>query len=88
MVCKLWNHQKNQNKEFKKPWVVGLYTNLISVLNNRLEEFERLNALSKKVYIPPEKSMTRVSFHRLAAKSEHPKIKVKGPLCQTRWEEW
>nr|XP_017509152.2 cilia- and flagella-associated protein 221 isoform X2 [Manis javanica] len=41
----------------------------------KLEEFERLNALSKKVYIPPEKSMTRVSFHRLAAKSEHPKIK-------------
>ncbi|XP_036742545.2 cilia- and flagella-associated protein 221 isoform X2 [Manis pentadactyla] len=41
----------------------------------KLEEFERLNALSKKVYIPPEKAMTHVSFHRLPAKSEPPKIK-------------
>ncbi|KAK2502843.1 hypothetical protein MC885_003072, partial [Smutsia gigantea] len=41
----------------------------------KLEEFERLNALSKKVYVPPEKAMTCVSFHRLTAKSQPPKIK-------------
>ncbi|XP_066202763.1 cilia- and flagella-associated protein 221 isoform X1 [Saccopteryx leptura] len=41
----------------------------------KLEEFERLNTLSKKVEIPPEKSMTRIKFHQLPAKLTPPKIK-------------
>ncbi|XP_016065296.1 PREDICTED: cilia- and flagella-associated protein 221 [Miniopterus natalensis] len=41
----------------------------------RLEEFERLNILSKKVDIPAEKSMTQINFHRLPAKLKPPKIK-------------
>ncbi|XP_054430915.1 cilia- and flagella-associated protein 221 [Pteronotus mesoamericanus] len=41
----------------------------------KLEEFERLNILSKKEEIPPEKSMTEINFHRLPAKSKPLKIK-------------
>nr|KAF6449828.1 cilia and flagella associated protein 221 [Molossus molossus] len=41
----------------------------------QLDEFERLNALCNKVDVPPEKSMTRVNFHRLPAKLKPPKIK-------------
>lgn len=45
-----------------EPCVVALNTNLISVFNSRLEEFKRVNTLSKKVVVPPEKAMTRVPF--------------------------
>ncbi|XP_023618285.1 cilia- and flagella-associated protein 221 [Myotis lucifugus] len=41
----------------------------------KLEEFERLNILSKKVDIPAEKSMTGINFHRLPAKLKPPKVK-------------
>ncbi|XP_070363608.1 cilia- and flagella-associated protein 221 isoform X2 [Equus asinus] len=41
----------------------------------KLEEFERLNALSKKVDIPPEKAMTRINFHRRPAQTKPPKLK-------------
>ncbi|XP_011364391.1 cilia- and flagella-associated protein 221 isoform X2 [Pteropus medius] len=41
----------------------------------KLEEFERLNTLSKKVDVPPEKTMTQISFHRPPAKAKPPKIK-------------
>ncbi|XP_026911777.2 cilia- and flagella-associated protein 221 isoform X4 [Acinonyx jubatus] len=40
-----------------------------------LEEFERLNALSKRVDVPPEKAMTHINFHRLPPKIKPPKIK-------------
>ncbi|XP_006902566.1 PREDICTED: primary ciliary dyskinesia protein 1-like [Elephantulus edwardii] len=40
-----------------------------------LEEFERLNNLSKKVNIPPEKTMARVNFHSLPAKAKPQKMK-------------
>uniref|UniRef100_A0A9L0JMT2 Cilia and flagella associated protein 221 n=1 Tax=Equus asinus TaxID=9793 RepID=A0A9L0JMT2_EQUAS len=47
----------------------------------KLEEFKKLNALSKKVDIPPEKAMTRINFHRppRPARTKPPKLKV-------RWE--
>ncbi|XP_004389740.1 cilia- and flagella-associated protein 221 [Trichechus manatus latirostris] len=41
----------------------------------KLEEFERLTALSKKVNVPPEKTMTRIYFHRPPAKAKPQKIK-------------
>ncbi|XP_008562833.1 PREDICTED: primary ciliary dyskinesia protein 1-like [Galeopterus variegatus] len=41
----------------------------------QLEEFERLNNLSKKVHVPPEKAMTHINFHRLPAKTMPQKIK-------------
>ncbi|XP_007935978.1 cilia- and flagella-associated protein 221 [Orycteropus afer afer] len=41
----------------------------------KLEEFERLNTLSKKVNVPPEKTMTYTHFHRLPAKAKPQKIK-------------
>ncbi|KAB1278624.1 Cilia- and flagella-associated protein 221 [Camelus dromedarius] len=41
----------------------------------KLEEFERLNTLPKKVVVPPEKAMTRVHFHRSPAKIKPPKVK-------------
>ncbi|XP_044792353.1 cilia- and flagella-associated protein 221 isoform X2 [Bubalus bubalis] len=41
----------------------------------KLEEFERVNTLSKKVVVPPEKAMTRVPFPQLPAKAKLPKIK-------------
>ncbi|XP_057602129.1 cilia- and flagella-associated protein 221 [Hippopotamus amphibius kiboko] len=41
----------------------------------KLEEFERVNTLSMKVVVPPEKSMTHVHFHQLPAKPKPPKIK-------------
>ncbi|XP_032494528.1 cilia- and flagella-associated protein 221 [Phocoena sinus] len=41
----------------------------------KLEEFERLNTLSRKVVVPPEKARTHVHFHRLPAKAKPPKIK-------------
>nr|XP_023478528.1 cilia- and flagella-associated protein 221 isoform X5 [Equus caballus] len=41
----------------------------------KLEEFKRLNALSKKVDIPPEKAMTRINFHRRPARTKPPKHK-------------
>ncbi|XP_028003906.2 cilia- and flagella-associated protein 221 isoform X2 [Eptesicus fuscus] len=41
----------------------------------KLEEFERLNSLSKKVDVPAEKSMTQINFHRLPAKLKPPKVK-------------
>lgn len=63
-----------------EPCVVALNTNLISVFNSRLEEFERVNTLSKKVVVPPEKAMTRVPFPQLPAKAKPPKIKVKWAL--------
>ncbi|XP_064238907.1 cilia- and flagella-associated protein 221 isoform X2 [Aotus nancymaae] len=40
-----------------------------------LEEFERLNTLSKKVNIPPEKAMTHVYFHRPPVKPKLQKVK-------------
>ncbi|XP_053765648.1 cilia- and flagella-associated protein 221 isoform X5 [Panthera pardus] len=40
-----------------------------------LEEFERLNAPSKRVDVPPEKAMTHINFHRLPPKIKPPKIK-------------
>ncbi|XP_006169630.1 cilia- and flagella-associated protein 221 isoform X2 [Tupaia chinensis] len=40
-----------------------------------LKEFERLNNLSKKINVPPEKTMTHINFHRLPAKTKPPKIK-------------
>ncbi|XP_061038945.1 cilia- and flagella-associated protein 221 isoform X6 [Eubalaena glacialis] len=40
-----------------------------------LEEFERLNTLSRKVVVPPEKARTHVYFHRLPAKAKPPKMK-------------
>ncbi|XP_012500113.1 PREDICTED: cilia- and flagella-associated protein 221 [Propithecus coquereli] len=40
-----------------------------------LEEFERLNTLSKKVNVPPEKAVTRVNFHRPPAKAKPQKNK-------------
>ncbi|XP_069433910.1 cilia- and flagella-associated protein 221 isoform X1 [Ovis canadensis] len=41
----------------------------------KLEEFKRVNTLSKKVVVPPEKAMTRVPFPQLPAKAKPPKIK-------------
>ncbi|XP_014637956.1 PREDICTED: cilia- and flagella-associated protein 221 [Ceratotherium simum simum] len=41
----------------------------------KLEEFERLNTLSKKVDVPPEKAMTCINFQRLPAKTKPPKPK-------------
>ncbi|XP_019484796.1 PREDICTED: cilia- and flagella-associated protein 221 [Hipposideros armiger] len=41
----------------------------------KLEEFRRLNTLSKKVDIPSEKAMTRINFHQPHAKSKPAKIK-------------
>ncbi|KAM9249177.1 cilia- and flagella-associated protein 221 [Dugong dugon] len=41
----------------------------------KLEEFERLTTLSKKVNVPPEKTMTRIYFHRPPAKAKPQKIK-------------
>ncbi|XP_036176307.1 cilia- and flagella-associated protein 221 [Myotis myotis] len=41
----------------------------------KLEEFERLNILSKKVDIPAEKTMTQINFHPLPAKLKPPKVK-------------
>ncbi|ELK25709.1 Primary ciliary dyskinesia protein 1 [Myotis davidii] len=41
----------------------------------KLEEFERLNILSKKVEVPAEKTMTQINFHRLPAKLKPPKVK-------------
>ncbi|XP_037704524.1 cilia- and flagella-associated protein 221-like isoform X3 [Choloepus didactylus] len=40
-----------------------------------LEEFERLNTLSKKANVPSEKTMTRIHFHRLPAKQKPQKSK-------------
>ncbi|XP_005397717.1 PREDICTED: cilia- and flagella-associated protein 221 [Chinchilla lanigera] len=40
-----------------------------------LEEFQRLNTLSKKVNVPPEKAMRHIHFHQLPAKREPPKMK-------------
>ncbi|XP_048225334.1 cilia- and flagella-associated protein 221 [Perognathus longimembris pacificus] len=40
-----------------------------------LEEFKRLNVLSNKVKVPPEKSMLHVNFHRLPPKIMSPKLK-------------
>nr|XP_023416817.1 cilia- and flagella-associated protein 221 [Cavia porcellus] len=40
-----------------------------------LEEFQRLNSLSKKVSVPPEKAMRHISFHQLPAKRAPPKMK-------------
>uniref|UniRef100_A0A452UB10 Cilia and flagella associated protein 221 n=1 Tax=Ursus maritimus TaxID=29073 RepID=A0A452UB10_URSMA len=40
-----------------------------------LEEFERLNALSKKVDVPPEKAAPHVHFQRLPPKLKPPKVK-------------
>ncbi|XP_077635740.1 cilia- and flagella-associated protein 221 isoform X1 [Crocuta crocuta] len=40
-----------------------------------LEEFETLNALSKKGNVPPEKAMTHINFHRLPPKLKPPKVK-------------
>ncbi|KAM8928095.1 cilia- and flagella-associated protein 221 isoform 3-T4 [Lycaon pictus] len=40
-----------------------------------LEEFERLNALSKRVDVPPEKAMTQIHFQRMPQKLKPPKIK-------------
>ncbi|XP_030879063.1 cilia- and flagella-associated protein 221-like [Leptonychotes weddellii] len=40
-----------------------------------LEEFERLNALSKKVDVPPGKAMTHIPFQRPPPKRKPPKIK-------------
>ncbi|XP_043432512.1 cilia- and flagella-associated protein 221 isoform X3 [Prionailurus bengalensis] len=52
------------------------FINLSDVLlGERLEEFERLNALSKRVDVPPEKAMTHINFHRLPPKIKPPKIK-------------
>ncbi|XP_060158602.1 cilia- and flagella-associated protein 221 isoform X5 [Globicephala melas] len=41
----------------------------------KLEEFERLNTLSRKAVVPPEEARTHVHFHRLPAKAKPPKIK-------------
>ncbi|XP_006868790.1 PREDICTED: primary ciliary dyskinesia protein 1-like [Chrysochloris asiatica] len=41
----------------------------------KLEEFERLNTLSKKVNVPPEKMATHINFHRLPGKAKPQKIK-------------
>uniref|UniRef100_A0A8C3YTV1 Cilia and flagella associated protein 221 n=1 Tax=Catagonus wagneri TaxID=51154 RepID=A0A8C3YTV1_9CETA len=41
----------------------------------KLEEFERLNTLARKVAVPPEKAMTRVHFHRLPTNLKPPKLK-------------
>uniref|UniRef100_A0A8I5YQS2 Cilia- and flagella-associated protein 221 n=1 Tax=Pongo abelii TaxID=9601 RepID=A0A8I5YQS2_PONAB len=40
-----------------------------------LEEFERLNTLSKKVNVPPEKAMMHINFHRPPAKPKPQKVK-------------
>uniref|UniRef100_G1RH76 Cilia- and flagella-associated protein 221 n=1 Tax=Nomascus leucogenys TaxID=61853 RepID=G1RH76_NOMLE len=40
-----------------------------------LEEFERLNTLSKKVNVPPEKAMMHINFHRPPAKLKPQKVK-------------
>ncbi|XP_027443862.1 cilia- and flagella-associated protein 221 isoform X2 [Zalophus californianus] len=40
-----------------------------------LEEFERLNSLSKKVDVPPGKAMTHIPFQRPPPKQKPPKIK-------------
>lgn len=57
--------------------MVGLYTNFISVSNSRIEEFERLNAHSKKVNVPLEKT-TYVHFYHAPATAKPQKIKVRG----------
>ncbi|XP_049745119.1 cilia- and flagella-associated protein 221 isoform X2 [Elephas maximus indicus] len=41
----------------------------------KVEEFERLNTLSKKVNVPPEKTMTRINFQRLPVKAKPQKMK-------------
>ncbi|XP_058571494.1 cilia- and flagella-associated protein 221 isoform X3 [Neofelis nebulosa] len=52
------------------------FINLSNVLlGERLEEFERLNAPSKRVDVPPEKAMTHINFHHLPPKIKPPKIK-------------
>lgn len=76
MDYKSWYYQKKVKIGTSSCWI-----NLISVLNYRLEEFKRLNTLSKKVSIPPEKAMTRINFHRLPARSKPPKPKVKWASC-------
>ncbi|KAL2774430.1 cilia- and flagella-associated protein 221 [Daubentonia madagascariensis] len=40
-----------------------------------LEEFERLNTLSKRVNVPPEKAVTHKNFHQQPAKTKPQKIK-------------
>uniref|UniRef100_A0A673SKG1 Cilia and flagella associated protein 221 n=1 Tax=Suricata suricatta TaxID=37032 RepID=A0A673SKG1_SURSU len=40
-----------------------------------LEEFEKLNALSKKGNVPPEKAMTLINFHHVSTKIKPPKLK-------------
>ncbi|XP_077009681.1 cilia- and flagella-associated protein 221 isoform X2 [Tamandua tetradactyla] len=40
-----------------------------------LEEFERLNTLSKKANVPPKKTMPHIHFHRPPAKPKPPKSK-------------
>ncbi|KAM6174680.1 cilia- and flagella-associated protein 221 [Erethizon dorsatum] len=40
-----------------------------------LEEFKRLNTLSKKVNVPPEKAMRHINFRQLPAKRAPPKMK-------------
>ncbi|XP_012876121.1 PREDICTED: cilia- and flagella-associated protein 221 [Dipodomys ordii] len=40
-----------------------------------LEEFKRLNVLSNKVKVPPEKTMMHVNFRRLPPKTVPPKLK-------------
>ncbi|XP_023565452.1 cilia- and flagella-associated protein 221 [Octodon degus] len=40
-----------------------------------LKEFERLNTLSKKGSVPPEKTMRHICFHQLPAKRAPPKMK-------------
>ncbi|XP_017355743.1 cilia- and flagella-associated protein 221 isoform X1 [Cebus imitator] len=40
-----------------------------------LEEFERLNTLSKKVNVPPEKAMKHIYFHRPPVKPKLQKVK-------------
>ena len=52
-----------------------------------MEEFERVNTLSKKVVVPPEKAMTRVPFPQLPAKAKLPKIKVKWALRLSQQKE-
>uniref|UniRef100_A0A8D1K1G1 Cilia and flagella associated protein 221 n=1 Tax=Sus scrofa TaxID=9823 RepID=A0A8D1K1G1_PIG len=41
----------------------------------KLEEFERLNTLARKVAVPPEKAMIPVRFHRLTTNLKPPKLK-------------
>ncbi|XP_047628143.1 cilia- and flagella-associated protein 221 [Phacochoerus africanus] len=41
----------------------------------KLEEFERLNTLARKVAVPPEKAMIPVRFHQLTTNLKPPKLK-------------